>query len=137
VGVDTDDEVVRREAMSMLLEAARVVLDDVLLEPWRPRARCYGDVALGRPFDRLFAACHRHPDRRMRLLDWARPDRYVLVRPELSLVAEDLVGPRAANDLPRLLEPSARIRHRHTVDVVLARDAAGEPRDDATVRHAV
>src|SRR4029453_115521 len=65
------------------------------------------------------------------------PDGDVAIRPESALVGEDLFGPRPANDLPGLLEARARIGQRDLVDVVLARDAAGESRNEPPVRHTV
>ena len=73
----------------------------------------------------------------MRLLHRARPDRDVLVRPELALVGEHVLGPGAGDDLVGFLEARARIRQRHVVDLVLARDAAREARDQPAVRQAV
>src|SRR6266853_1774470 len=50
---------------------------------------------------------------------------YDIVRPEDAVIGEDLLGPRPGDDVERLLEASARLRQRHVVDPVLARDATG------------
>jgi len=69
-----------------------------------------------------------------RLLDGSRPDGDVAVLPELALVGEGLLGPRASDDLPGFLEARARLAERDVEDVVFARDAAGEAADDAAIR---
>ena len=66
-----------------------------------------------------------------------RPDRDVLVGPELALVGELRLGPGLEDDLDRLLEARPRFRHRHAIDVVFARHAAGEAGQDAPARHGV
>ena len=96
-----------------------------------------GEVVLAGPLDGLLRAGERNPDRRMRLLIRPRPDRDVLELPELAVVRELRLLPRLHDDLDRLLEARARFRHRHVVDVVFARHAAGEAGQDAAARDAV
>ena len=112
------------------------IADDVL----RQAAVMIGDhraeVVLAGPLDGFLRAGERHPHRRMRLLIGPRPDRDVLVGPELALVGELRLGPGLQDDLDRLLEARPRFRHRHAIDVVFARHAAGEARQDAPARHA-
>ena len=91
----------------------------------------------GRPLDAFLAAGDGHPDRRVRLLHRSWPDGDVLVRPELALVGEDFLRPRAVDDLPGFLEANARLAQADLVDVVLAGDAAREAGDDAAVGQAV
>ena len=85
VGAGLDDQVVGRDAVTVLGQAARVVADDVLAQAARaaPAGRNRNVVA-GGPLDRLLAAGHRHPHRRVRLLHRPRPDRDVLVGPEAA-----------------------------------------------------
>src|SRR5438445_6096564 len=124
--------------MTMLGEASRVVPDDVFAKTRDGRqARRDRDVVAARPLDRFLAAGDRHPYRRMRRLRGPGPDGDVAIRPEPALVGEDLFGPRPANDLPGLLEACARVGQRDLVDVVLARNAAGESGNDAPAGHAV
>src|SRR2546423_13311361 len=52
-------------------------------------------------------------------------------------LGEDLFGPGPPDDLPRFLEARARVAQWHLVDVVLARNAAGEAGDDAAAGQAV
>jgi len=63
-------------------------------------------------------------DRRVRLLDGPRHHRDVLDLIERAAVAETLAGPRQADDLERLVEARAVLRHRHPKAVELARDRA-------------
>src|SRR6516164_7917167 len=64
-------------------------------------------------------------------------DGEVATRPEAPLVGENLLGPCPPNDLPRLLKARTGIRLGDVVDVVLARNTAGKPRDKPAVRHTV
>src|SRR5438309_10567994 len=124
--------------MTMLGEASRVVPDDVFAKtPDGRQARRDRDVVAARPLDRFLAAGDRHPYGRMWRLRGPGPDGDVAIRPEPALVGEDLFSPRPANDLPGLLEACARVGQRDLVDVVLARNAAGESGNDAPVRHAI
>ena len=74
------------------------------------QARRDRDVVPAGELDRFLAADDRDPDRRMRLLHRARPDRHVLVGPELARVGEHVLGPGAGDDLVGLLEARARLR---------------------------
>src|SRR4051812_45902290 len=96
---------VRRHLVAVLLETLGVVPRDVLTDA-DVAAETGGDrrVELRRPLDGLLAAAHRHPDGRVWLLDRARPDRHVLVRPELAVEVEDLLSPGPPNDLPGLVK---------------------------------
>ena len=95
------------------------------------------EIVLAGPLDGFLGAGERHPHRRMRLRVGPRPDRDVLVRPEFALVGELRLGPRLEDDVDRFLEARARFTHRHAIDVVFARHAAGEARKDAPARHGV
>ena len=95
------------------------------------------EVMLAGPFDGFLRAGERHPHRRMRLRVGAGPDRDVLVGPELALVGELRLGPGLHDDLDRLLEARTQFRHRHAVDVVFARHAAGEAGQDAPARNGI
>src|SRR5207302_17211 len=87
VGARLDDQVVRREPMTMLGEASRVVPDDVFTKTRDGRqARRDRDVVAARPLDRFLAAGDRHPYGRMRRLRGPGPDGDVAIRPEPALV---------------------------------------------------
>src|SRR5215471_14905353 len=115
--------------MPVVFELAGVVANDVLADaPMRALPGCDRDVVPGGPLDSLFRGGDWHPHWRMRLLDGPRPDGHIPVGPEAAFVREHLFGPRATDDLPGLLETRPRVRQRNVVDVVLARNAAGETR---------
>src|SRR3954465_6264850 len=106
--------------MAVLLETPGVVPRDVLADPDVPaQSRRDRRIPARRPLNRLLAAADRHPDGRVRLLDRARPDRHVLIGPELALEVEYLLGPGPADDLPGLVEAGARLRERDVVHLVL------------------
>ncbi len=137
VAADAERQMLRRDAMTVARQARRVVADDVLAQAAGTQPRRDRDVVPGRELDRLLAGDDRHPDRRVRPLHRARPHRDVLVRPELALIGEHLLGPGARDDVVGLLEARARLGQRHIVNLVLARDAAREARDQPAVRQAV
>ena len=110
IGVDAERQMVGRDAMAGRGEALGVVADDVVAQPAAAQARRDRDVVPAGELDRFLAADDRDPDRRMRLLHRPRPDRDVLVGPELALVGEDLLGPGAGDDVVGLLEARARLR---------------------------
>ena len=119
-------------------EAARVIADDVFAQAARAaEAGRDRQIVRGGELDQFLAADDRHPDRRARLLHRARPQRHILVAPELAAVGKHLLGPRPGDDLERLVEAGARLRQRHVVDLVFARDAAGKAGDQPPVRHAI
>src|SRR5438128_5829054 len=61
-----------------------------------------------------------HADGRMRVLHGPRHHREVLHLVELPLIAEALLGPGEADDLERLVEAGAVLRHGHAESVELA-----------------
>ncbi len=127
-----------RDAVPGALQAARVIADDVVAQSARA-AEAGGDrqVVSGGELDRFLAADDRHPDRRARLLQRARPQRHILVIPEAAAIRKDVLAPGAGDDVERLFEAGARVGERHVVDLVFARNAAGKARDQPAVRHAV
>jgi hypothetical protein len=94
-------------------------------------------IVFGGEFDRFLAADNRHPDRRMRPLQWPRPDRDVLVRPEFAVMRENLLGPRLADNLECFLEAGARLGQRHIVHLVFARNAASKAGNQPAIGNAV
>ena len=120
---------VRRELLG-------VIADDVLRQAAVMVGNHRTEIVLAGPLDGFLRAGEWHPHRRMRLLIGPRPDRDVLVRPEFALVRELRLGPCLQDDLDRLLEARPRFAHRHAIDVVFARHAAGEARENAPMRHA-
>ena len=135
--VGEEAQVLRRDGVAVLGELLCEIADDVLGQPALEVRQHGGEIVLAGPLDGLLAAGERDPHRRMRLLVGPRPDRDVLHRPVLAVVRELRLGPRLHDDVDRFLEARARFRHRHVVDVVFARHAAGEARQDAAARHAV
>ena len=107
------------------------------LQPAAAQARRDRDVVPAGELDRFLAADDRDPDLGMRPLHRARPDRHVLVRPELALVGEHVLGPGAGDDLEGFLEAGARFGQRHVVHLVFARNAAREAGDQPAVRQAI
>jgi hypothetical protein len=89
-------------------QALGIIANDVVAQSARA-AETGGDrqIVPGRELDRLLAADDRHPDRRMRLLDWPRPHRDILVGPEFALVREYFLGPRPGDDVKGLFETGA------------------------------
>ena len=118
-------------------QALGVIGDDVVAEPAAAQARRDRDVVPAGELDRFLAADDRDPDLGMGPLHRARPDRDVLVRPELAFVGEHVLGPGAGDDLEGFLEAGARFGQRHVVHLVFARDAAREAGDQPAVRQAV
>ena len=128
---------VGRDAMAGIGEALGVIGDDVVAQPAAAEARGDRDVVPAGELDQFLAADDRDPDLGMGPLHRARPDRHVLVGPELALVGEDVLGPGAGDDLEGLLETGAQFGQRHVVHLVFARDAAREAGDQPAVRQAV
>ena len=138
IGGDAEREMVGRDAVAGLRQARRVKANDVVAQTaGAPQPRRDRDVVRGGELDRFLAADDRHPDRRVRLLHRARPQRDIVVRPELAFVREHLFGPGAGDDVVGFLEAGARLRQRHVVHLVFARDAAGETGDQPAFRQAV
>ena len=137
IGVEAERQVVGRDAMPGRGQALGIEADDVVAQAAAGQARRDRDVVPAGELDRFLAADDRDPDRRMRPLHRPRPDRHVLVRPELPRVGEHVLGPGAGDDVVGLLEAGARFVERHVVHLVLARDAARKARDDAAVGQAI
>src|SRR5581483_8141438 len=92
IGADRYRKMIGCDAPAMMREAIGEMADDVVLKPARREARRDRGVVLGGEVDRLLAADDGDPDRRVRLLHRAWPDRHVLVGPELAGVGEHLLG---------------------------------------------
>src|SRR3954469_24768072 len=101
---------VGRDPVPGLRQTGSVKPDDVVAQT-AVAAEPGGDrqVVTRREFDRFLAADDRDPDRRMRLLHRAPPQRDIAVRPEASLVREDLLGPGAGDDVVGFLEARPRL----------------------------
>src|SRR5277367_4017527 len=107
-----------RDAMPGRVEAFGVIADNVVAQTLvAPEARRDRAIVFRGELDRFLAADDRDPDRRARLLHRARPHRDVLVRPELALVGEHLLGPGAGDDVEGFLEPRPRRGERHVMDL--------------------
>src|SRR3984957_21224460 len=121
---------VRRDAVPGGAEAFRVIAENIVAQP-ASAAQAGGDRAIvaRRELDRFLAADDRDPDRRAGLLRWARPQRDVLVRPELPFVGKPLLAPGAGDDVVGFLEAGTRLGERHVGHLVFARDAAREAGD--------
>ena len=130
-------QLVRRNPVPAFRQLFAEIGDDVPGHAGVASGHHGAEIVFARELDRLPAPRERYVDWRMRLLERSRPDGNVLVFPELAFVRENLLGPRLADDLQRLVEAGARFRHGHVVDPVFARHAAGEARKDAPLRHAV
>ena len=72
-----------------------------------------------------------------RLLHRTGPERDVLVGPVFAGEGKHVVGPGTEDDVVGFLEPLPRLGQRYVVDLVFARDAAGETRDQPPVGEAV
>src|SRR5450432_2327519 len=86
----------------------REIADDVFLQPAARKPRRDDGVLLSGKLDRFLAADDWNPDFRTRLLNRPRPDRDVLVGPELTGIGEDFLGPGAGDDLVGFLVARAR-----------------------------
>src|SRR5229473_4919698 len=86
---------------------------------------------------RRFLANGPNPYRRMRLLVWARPHVDAVVVVVRALVREQILSPRAQDDLDGFVETCPRLVDRYAVDQRLARDAADEAGDQAATRDRV
>jgi hypothetical protein len=130
-------DLVGPEQIAVLAELPAEIRDHVLHHAAMRVMDRGAEVTSGRAFDRLLRARERNPHRRVRRLIGPRPDRDILVFPELALVAECVFLPRLEDHLERLVEPRARFRHRHVIDLVFARHAAREARHNAPAREVV
>ena len=101
---------VGRDPVARLREAARVIADDVVAQTLRaPEARRDRQVAPAGELDRFLAADDWHPDWRVGPLHRPGPQGYVFVRPEHTIIGEDLLGPRPGNDVEGFLKAGARL----------------------------
>src|SRR5262245_65048398 len=93
-------------------------------------------MTLHAPFDGL-GAPRRDPDRRMGLLQWARPDRAIFEMEELPLMAPDRLGPGGHDEIIGFFETAAGFLRIDSIPYVLWWNAADEAGDKPSVRKAV
>src|SRR5664279_6617551 len=112
------------------------IANDVFLQTTTGQSRRDDGVLLSGELDRFLAADDWDPNFRTRLLHRARPDRDVLVRPEFPLIGEDVLRPRAGDNLVRLFIAGAGILQGHVMHLVFAWDTARKARDQTAIRQA-
>ena len=134
IGRDRPAELGRRRSVAVALGHLAVEVERLLRRLHRAEGLQIGVFALGggTPFDRLGAALRRDPDRRMRLLQRPRPEVDVveLVMPAVVAERPDL-GPRAQNELVRLVITPVRMGGVDAAGEILGADAAHKAGDDA------
>src|SRR5262245_50762219 len=93
-------------------------------------------MTLHAPFNGLGAPC-RDPDRWMRLLQRARPDRAVFEMEELPLMTPDRLGPGGHDEVIGFFETPAGFLRIDSVPYVLWWNATDEAGDEPSVREAI
>src|SRR5262245_863433 len=93
-------------------------------------------MTLNAPFNGLGAPCS-DPDRRMGLLQRARPDRAVFELKELSFMTPNRLGPRGHDEIIGFFETAAGFLRIDSIPYVLWRNATHEAGDEPSVRETV
>src|SRR6185437_12102589 len=80
---------------------------------------------------KTFSRRTRHPDRRIRLLDWPRVKRKFVETPKLAAIPDPLVGPGFQDHVDRFAQPLAVVFSADTENLVVD---LGIPRPDAKLK---